>query len=404
MAVPQMNLSKHYYLWLWLGVLSITGLLTGCNRPSHQETRELGYKGDARTKPFLALTRVIDLFGWETKMVQSMAEIPDHGTLVLSGSRAIKPMVALQALEWVDQRNGHLILLMQGGDKWTDDWQIDWRGILEDTDAVRQNPILKALNLEPAMHPVEKVLHSKGTSVPPLEIEFGGKKMGLSDHGGMTFDTAKMPGDAEVIHGKDMAARIVTASRGNGRITVIGNGSPFRNRYIQENDNALVFLNLLLLESQPEYGMSSTVTFLLGSSDGFFSLLWKQFWMALVPLVLLVVAWLWKNIPRFGPLQPQRTNGTLQFTEHLQMNGSFLWHHGQTADLIFPIRAAICQKLIARHGMHPSESDANIIEHLARVSQLPSERIANAWNASFVKDGSQLLTFVQDLQTIEQSL
>ncbi len=399
-----MKLLPQLYLRSWIGLLGLSVILTGCNRPSHQETRELGYKGDARSKPFLALTKVIDRFGWESKTIHSLAEMPDRGTLVLSGSSAIKPSVAIQALEWVERRDGHLILLMQGGDKWRDDWQMDWGGMFEDTEAVRMHPILKALNLEPTTHAMETALPGKGKSAPPVELKIRNKKMELSEQGGMTFDASNVPGDAEIILGETTAARILTTTRGNGRITVIGNASPFRNRYLDLHDNAFVFLNLLLLESQPEYGMSSTVTFMLGSSDGFFTLLWKQFWMALVPLALLIVAWLWKNIPRFGPLQPEGTNDTRQFSEHLKMNGEFLWHHGQTADLIFPIRAAISQKLIARHGMHPSESDANIIEHLARVSGLPSERIASAWSASYVKDGSALLTCLQDLQTIEQSL
>ena len=386
----------------WCGLLLATLLLVGCSRPSHKETRDIGYKGLARTQPFLALQRTIEELGWQPSNIHSLSEMPRRGTLVLSGGSGIRSSVARQAMTWVEQGHGHLILLMDGTDSWQDDWNTDFFSLFTGVEGLKQHPVIRALNLIPSENRIDKL--SKSAKPDPLEYKLHREDLKFSDFGGITFETKDLTQPADFMIGEPEKAAVVSVPWHTGRITVVGNATAFRNRFIDQEQNALTFVRLLQFESFPDSGISDTVAFMLSSSDGFFTMLWQQYWMALIALISVIIFWLWKNIPRFGPQQPVRDTSARQFSEHLLMSGNFFWRHGQTLDLLLPIRTAIQTKLQHRHGMHPHEDEANIIEHLARFSGLPSERVASAWNASYIKDGRALLTCIQDLQTIEQSI
>ncbi len=374
---------------LWLG---------SCQRASHQESREIGYEGKARTQPFLALTRMLDDLGYETEVLHGLGTLPRQGTLVVSAEATRKPSSAAQVLDWVTKRHGHLILLLQGTENWQDDWGGSLRDIFAGADGFKLHPILAKLGLTVEPHGLLGFGHGKD-----LETEFQEETLHLQDQGGTTLDSAKLTTPVSLRFGTPEASLLLSTPWKGGRVTVIGNATPWRNRYVDLADHARIFVRLLQQESD-SYEPGAHVCFLFTSAEGFFSLLWNRYWMALCALVVLIAGWLWKNLPRFGPLTPLGTTELRQFTEHLHMSGNFLFNHGQTMELLQPIRAAICQCLYQRHGFHEHTAESAIVTHLAAASQLPIERVSAAWNASYVKDPRHFLTYLQDLQTIRLSL
>ena len=183
-------------------------------------------------------------------------------------------------------------------------------------------------------------------------------------------------------------------ARGSGIVTVIASAKPFRNRYIGERDNAWAFW---LMAGRSE---GSAIWFLQGTRLSFFSMLWEHGWMAITGLLLLTGFWLWRHLPRFGPLRQAPEESNRDFASHLGVIGAFEWRHGQVAPLLNPLREAIL-RAAARRGW--SSGDERLPEHLSHLLGLVPERIQTVMHAE-PRDPQSFLAVVQDLQKISIAL
>ena len=86
---------------------------------------------------------------------------------------------------------------------------------------------------------------------------------------------------------------------GDGLVTILADASPLRNRYIGYSNHA-DFLEMLVGKSNRR-----RVVFSSGAGDSLFSLIWRYFKLAVISLAVVIVFWLWKSLPRFGPSQFQ---------------------------------------------------------------------------------------------------
>src|SRR5690606_6228297 len=115
---------------------------------------------------------------------------------------------------------------------------------------------------------------------------------------------------------------------------------PIRNRYIGDHEHATLLL--ALAEASP-YG--GTITFVRNASLSFWKLLWERGWPAVVVLLVLVVLWLWKNLPRFGPLDSLETESGLRaYDHHLEALGDFHWRLDRGEGLLRPLRDGLLER------------------------------------------------------------
>jgi hypothetical protein len=387
-------------------VCGLSFLVSACggSKKTRTEVRETGYRGIAQSQPYLALERTLTKLDYETKTLNSLSELNHYGTLVLSGDGSVGQNTALQALTWVQSPSKHLILILRGCEPWRNDWATGFSDLFEDSSLLEINPIIKELGIKINDASLSSLF--KPTSTETISIRK--KSYEQESAKALSINTTESTYPFDVLSSTDQASSIVsTTLPSGGRITVVADGIPFRNRYLGEKDHGAIFVALLELQQNDHFNFGNPlVHFLLRGNESFFSLLWKQFWPVIIALLALIIAWLWKNLPRFGPLRILPDHQQRQFTEHLKLTGNFLWRRKQVADLFLPLRRTIQRKLHAKHGfpIEANSEDGHLLERLTHLSGLPYDRVAVAWQTNHVKDAPRFLRIISDLQLIEQSL
>lgn len=381
-----------------LAVLATGLLAVSCTpRASHKESRDTGYEGIARTQPFLAAERLLASLGWEVRRDHAIKDLGYGGTLILNGDGSSNQITSQRALEWAENQHGHLILLLSGSESWRNDWEPNFQQFLVNSEELNVHPVLKKLHLTVS----SKGVFSMG-SPATIDVEIDGESYEMKSAPPLTLHASSMPGKADVLVGtKDEASLVSMPLKSGGRITVVCDGVPFRNRQLDTADHAQILVALVSLGSEWQ---QRSVAFLLHSSISFYGLLWDQFWMPIIALAVLLLAWLWKNFPRFGPLLAANGNADRQFSDHLRMTGNFLWSRRRSSDLLQATRQAILRRLQVRHhGMSGAPED-RLMEHFSGLTQIPYDRVARAWQASESNDSGHFLAILRDLQSIHQAL
>ena len=404
MAFQEMSLPHPQSFLKWclrsIPPILLALLVASCKpRPSHQESREIGFQGAARTQPFLAAERLLDSLGADSRKLTSLNDLPRGGTLIVNADSTSNQATGQRALEWAENEGGHLILFLSGSESWRDDWEISIGDLFSPPQNLDVHPVLKKYQLAVT----KKDLESKSTATN-VSVDIDGESYEMAPYGNFTIhststSTKRRP---DVLAGTRESSLLLSLPlQDGGRLTVINNAIPFRNRYLKDADHAKILVALIGLGTERQ---QYSVSFMLNNHVSFYGMLWEKFWMPLIALAILIVAWLWKNLPRFGPLLANPTNSDRQFADHLRMTGNFLWGRKRSADLLQAMRQSILRKLQARHHGISDGPEDRLLEHLATLTHIPYERVAAAWNIPFTQDSRFFLTLLRDLQSIHQSL
>ena len=188
--------------------------------------------------------------------------------------------------------------------------------------------------------------------------------------------------------------RFLSRSYGDGRVTFISDARAFRNPYLKLEQHAQMLDYMAAGDGK--------IVFSLGKVPGFLAMLFEQAWMALYGLLLLTVFWLWKNVPRFGPLLEVSNGHSRNYAELLSHSGKFLWRHKCYGALLKPLREAV----LLRAGLTDTHEldDKSIVARLSEASDLPTDTIAEAMNRTEVRDANSMVRITQTLQSLLKSL
>lgn len=151
---------------------------------------------------------------------------------------------------------------------------------------------------------------------------------------------------------------------GKGTITV-GSLASFANQAIARYDHAELFVRLATLPQGPR-------PVLILQAPPYPSLpawLMKHAPEALLAAALLLIAGLWRVIPRFGPLLPEPPAARPSLAEHLAASGRFLLHEQNYEALIAPLRDELLRLLEALRHRHPEiDGKGGLACHLSGIS------------------------------------
>lgn len=354
-------------------ILALLGL-SGCN--TKYEEVETGYKGPARTNPWLAAERFLTAYGRPVEVLSSWREpAPEDSTWIIPSELISNKFFAKQVDQWMSN-GGHLICLIEYSD-FRDDWNL--RG-----SNVELEPTFESF-LEDHDFEIEK---SASGEVETKLIRYRGK-----------------PFDVEMKSAWQASSRsgslqgMPTAKVGDGRLTLVTDARPFRNRWIGDKQHAALLKSLV--DSTDSFG---TVVFVRGATLSLWSLLMERAWAISLGLCLVIVIWLWKNLRRFGPLEAADAPSPLRaYDHHLEALGDFQWRLDRGASLLAPLRGEILEqshRLMARSG----KLDSDIFALLGERVGIPRERVARAMSEPAPADASVFTRTVSDLQQILKSL
>ena len=118
---------------------------------------------------------------------------------------------------------------------------------------------------------------------------------------------------------------------------------------------------------------------------------------------MLVIGWVWKSIPRFGPLIPDPTEGARDFQEHLHMTGRFFARQDMTDIMIEPVMRRVQKKLL-RYRLDDGDESGAEWSRLAATTDVPEPQLRWALETVDKASKKDYCQLVKILQRIDHKL
>lgn len=201
------------------------------------------------------------------------------------------------------------------------------------------------------------------------------------------------PKPARLIHqaNNDWGAQLAALRLGDGKVTVLSGLELWHNNSLHLLDHAWLLADLVR-DAGPVWFIRNMDMPPLGRW------LWQQAWPLIVGLTLVLALFLWRRMPRTGPILASPTARTPDFLDHLSASGRFLWRTDQGAALLQPLRDDIRRRL-TNHAVPLGER----YRYLARCTDLDQVRVQRALSET-PETRDALVETVSTLQRIRSRL
>jgi hypothetical protein len=297
-----------------------------------------GYQGEARRNQWLAAERLLDRMGMEVhhmRAVPELHDLPQRATLVLTAPREVLSANDRErVLAWVGY-GGHLVVEAE---------RLDSPDPLLDALEVARKPAKDGrrssepfvFTLPQAPEPIKAQLYA------PLSLDAPQASAGVKN---------------------SSATLLVHFPRLKGRVTALSTLSFARNGAIGEFSHAELLWQIMRFAPA-----SKTVYFFDGPRKlSLLQWLRDEAWPALAGFALLLALWLWRVVPRFGPLAPDPEPARRRLLDHLRASARFLWSRGGGDALAEASREAVLRR-IAR--AQPDFAGLPVAERAKRLAAL----------------------------------
>lgn len=316
--------------WILAAILlAVVGFWASSNLERYTQRTWVPPEGDA-ARPYYVAQRLLIRLGHPVETVrtiQDLHRLSPQRVLIYEGTADPSQARAIQS--WVT-RGGHLILA---------------------TDRDEDNSLLQAFGVAEASGENKPAACSKNQA---------GILQGPPPLGGLHADWAWAPnleyaGDSPLSRSAAWndacGLRILHAHYGRGAVTILPGLHPFTQGYrpsvgpISMQQHATLLAGLVALE-----GDHRTVAWLTQLED---LSLWD--WLidhaapVLAAAAALLALWLWRVVPRFGPLKPDAPPARRSLLEHLAAAGRLWWTQGDRDALLSAARERVRQRAIRRH-------------------------------------------------------
>lgn len=382
-------------------VVAITCLCLGVGTIwflSHFERRTekewTGFQGKARRDPWLAAERLVQRMGGSAAAVHVLDTdtLPRTATLLMPGGRlALDARSRERVLAWV-RRGGRLVVAAEP--------------------PYMRDPLLDALGVRrQAVNP----------AAPPKEA--GGAHEDAREEKTRRDDfrmpvSITLPPDLppvivrmrRAIHlqarnplarfGNDGTITALLLAHGNGRVLVLNGFDAFTNFSIGEEDHAEFLWRVVQVD-----GMRPSAFFF---SDPHKLSLVEWFrdnaWTAVAGAGLLLLAWLWRNAPRFGPVVPDPDRARRRLLDHLRASGRFLWKHGGSQRLTDAAREACVRRVLRTYPELLGVAEADREAHVAELLGLDAGQSRLLFSREAPPRALDFIRTIQVFQAVHESL
>ncbi|MEQ1880055.1 MAG: DUF4350 domain-containing protein [Burkholderiales bacterium] len=336
---------------VWLLILSIAASGVAwwyANWELRTEPEEVGFQGRARSNPWLSAERLLEHSGAKVKDVtvpSDLLTLPENGIVILPKNRhALTPAARESVLAWL-KLGGFLIV--------------------EAEDALQPDPLLDRLGVSRTMHDKEgkKTRASRsfdlGKSKYTAQINNDAEPLAVELQSALALDSENF---LAKIEGERGAAGILI-EYGAGSAMVLNDLEWMSRDAIRDYQHA----DFLWQLARPDPPASEVVVFNSPQSLSLLHWLREHAWTAVAGTALALALWLWRSLPRLGPIAPDPPRARRRLLDHLRASGRFLWANGGAQTLLDSARDAALKRL-AR--IHLDLSSVDPAEHERRVSEL----------------------------------
>jgi hypothetical protein len=158
--------------------------------------------------------------------------------------------------------------------------------------------------------------------------------------------------------------RIVEFNDGLGKVTAISNFDFMVRRSLRHDDHAELIWHLV---SEGNSKKPAVMLAVHPQGDGFWTWMTTHAWMVATSALILLLVWLWRVIPRMGPLAPALTNNRRSLSEHVGAAGRFLAARNHWQSMIQPVRSRVIAQMKRRHPRTVMMSDAEKVRYLSKL-------------------------------------
>ncbi|MDU8359727.1 DUF4350 domain-containing protein [Pseudomonas syringae group sp. J309-1] len=378
------------------------------NLERYEETVDQGPSPEVRANPWLAAESFLRSRSIDVKTADSTNKLPDarleSQTLLLLDYRDnMTPSQADKVLQWA-RSGGHLLFVAEqlwdekkgrSGDLLLDRLQIH-QLLTKDLKGQDYSPISPVNPVIPLRAPAPKAPKVPWPELTRLYLE------NEEAPAYMSFDPSFHLEDPED-HAQSWAnsadaTHMLQLIYGEGLITVVTDADLWKNRFIDDYDNAWLLWYLT---------QDSKVTMVIRSQhDNLFSLLLRHFPQLVLMLTLLIGVGLWRAGMRQGPVRAPAVGARRQLTEHLRASAEFLRRRSGQQTLLRNLQAEILRRARIRHPGFESLVIADQWQVLARLTRQPTSVISQALRPRPAQrmSSSDFTRQVAHLQTIRNAL
>lgn len=375
---------------------------------------------EARRNPYLALERFLQRMGRPLQRqndARTLDALPPGGILILDDQRRahMTPTRLAHLLTWVEQ-GGMLIVTPEPGlreDPLLKAFQVSrWQAKktlqpeTEDDDGEEAAPAAPALPAAVAAADgfCVPLPAQAGNKPPPWPKTFTLQPPGAQRALSMDFSGAGLCAGARAPQWAAGApghgAQLLNFRHGQGQVTFINNLRRwFNNWRIAENDHAEVLWTLI--EDTPPGARITLVTRL--TVPTLREWLLETMPAALLASAVLLLLWLWRVVPRFGPPRPEMAPERRQLREHLTAIGHYVWRLGGLEHWLQVARESFLQRLALRHPALAALPPGEQASALSRLTHRPPALIASALHAPATSPAAFTLA-LRTLKNLERSL
>lgn len=356
-----------------------------------ETTVRTGMREEALRDPYLAYARLLQRMGTSAEFARSplrLASPPERGILVL-GPRRLVLMTPLRVREleaWV-RRGG--LLVAQAEPPGIDDPLLERFGVeREPLPDWRKTP-RPEIKAKPAPSNYVASVAWPGASKPLRVRQFGTA---------LRLTAESEPADLFTARLED---KIVVAAfpAGAGKVVAVSDLDFLRNRSIADYEHAE--FGWRLASDAPQ--QRSAMIFLRMESPSLLRWLVESAWPVLVAGAALLLAWLARIMPRFGPLAPEAQPVRRSLLEHLRAAGRFLWSRGEATHLLDALRDRVWRTALRRRGGLKGLAHSRAHAVLSELSGRPTATVQRAMQGNDTSSAAFVAT-AGALQEIESGL
>lgn len=370
-------------------------LFSGCTQKEGRRKVDevpMGYTGKARLNPYLAAKKYLDQQGWDVESARRWSNYDDETRVIIMPCSFLETKgMGIRVLDWVEQ-GGNLIVTIEGGEPERNDFteSSSGMGAPEDGDYPGLDYVLERLEISltdysyqvPGDDPNYEGHLSRPWELVETKKGLGGHRLEFEGEVGLEIENGQ-----DWISNKEGGSRMVGTVYGKGEVLVLAHARPFRNPYLAREDHAK-FLDYL----SEKFSGGGKIVFLYGSSTSFSGLIWKEGRMVVIAGLVLLFAWLWMRIPRFGPILKDNSIKHQPYGKSLIASAHFLWQSGQLGHLLRSVRAQLEKE---------NQGDpATFYDRLAEESGLTRDDVVEALTADPLKDSGHIFKVAQKLQAL----
>ena len=325
-----------------LGVTGTTWFLANFEQVSDKV--KIGFRGEARRNPWLAAQRLLDRMGLpasELREFDGLRKLQPDTVLVLpQGRQTISGPLRHHIVDWV--RNGGFLVI-----------EAEYPSIpdpLSDVFGIARNKDVRDDETRDIRRKKQDLDHNAA--------DFDQETDSLEENS-LALTVVKFPGSALTSlvwmqalfsldseralfrTGTEHAANMLLLREGEGMVAVVSDFDFATNSEIGKLDHARFVVELARFAQR-----SGPVIFF--NNPGRPSLMkWLRThaWAPLSAASLTLILWLWKIVPRFGPVAPDPERARRRLLDHLRASGRFLWARGRGGHLLEVSREACLRKI-----------------------------------------------------------